>query len=97
MGIVWENKTPSTELTHDFCAGIGPLQLGVVFVIYVFNQEYISYFWEIRINYVKVNTTERTRITIGTFPSGFTGAGISSICISARSMNARVRCALIDV
>ena len=30
LGIVWENTTPSTELLRDFCAGIGPLQLGVV-------------------------------------------------------------------
>ena len=27
----------STELPHDFCAGIGPLQLGVVLVYYLFN------------------------------------------------------------
>ena len=32
MGIAWENTTPSTELPRDFCAGIGPLQLGVVLV-----------------------------------------------------------------
>ena len=30
---MWENTTPSTELPRDFCAGIGPLQLGVVLVI----------------------------------------------------------------
>ena len=36
MGIVWENTTPSTELPHDFCAEIGPLQLGVVLVLYCF-------------------------------------------------------------
>ena len=24
---------PSTELLHDFCAGIGPLQLGVLLVL----------------------------------------------------------------
>ena len=29
---MWENTTPSTELPRDFCAGIGPLQLGVVLV-----------------------------------------------------------------
>ena len=29
---MWENTTPSTELPPDFCAGIGPLQLGVVLV-----------------------------------------------------------------
>ena len=27
-----EKYDPSTELPYDFCAGIGPLQLGVVFV-----------------------------------------------------------------
>ena len=32
MGIVWENMIPSTELPLDFCAGIGPLQLGGVLV-----------------------------------------------------------------
>ena len=31
---MWENKTPSTELLRDFCAGISPLQLGVVLVFY---------------------------------------------------------------
>ena len=35
MGIVWENTTPSTELPRGFCAGIGPLQLGVVLVFHV--------------------------------------------------------------
>ena len=29
--------TPSTELPRAFCAGIGPLQLGVVLVFYFFN------------------------------------------------------------
>ena len=33
--IVWENTTPSTELPRDFCAGTGPLQLGVVLVFYL--------------------------------------------------------------
>ena len=33
LGLVWENTTPSTELPIDFCAGIGPLQLGVVLVL----------------------------------------------------------------
>ena len=28
-----ENTTPSNELPRDFCAGIGPLQLGLVLVI----------------------------------------------------------------
>ena len=32
---MWENTTP-TELPRDFCAGIGPLQLGVVLVFYFF-------------------------------------------------------------
>ena len=30
--LFWENTTPSTELPRDLCAGIGPLQLGVVLV-----------------------------------------------------------------
>ena len=29
------STTPSTELPRDFCAGIGPLQLGVV-LVYLF-------------------------------------------------------------
>ena len=37
MGIVSENMTPSTELPRDFCAGIGPLQLGVVLVQSLFS------------------------------------------------------------
>ena len=36
LGIVWENMTPGTELPRDFCAGIGPLQLGVVLVCLCF-------------------------------------------------------------
>ena len=35
LGIVWENTTPSTELPRDFCAGIGPLQLSVVLVVFL--------------------------------------------------------------
>ena len=31
LGIV-RYRTPNTQLPRDFCAGIGPLQLGVVFV-----------------------------------------------------------------
>ena len=35
--IRWENTTPYTEFAYDFCAGIGPLQLGVVLVcLFVF-------------------------------------------------------------
>ena len=33
---MWENTTPSTELPRDFCAGIGPLQHGVVLVYSIF-------------------------------------------------------------
>ena len=29
--------SPGTEFARDFCAGIGPLQLGVVLVFYFFN------------------------------------------------------------
>jgi len=36
LGVVWENTTPSTKLPCDFCAGIGPLQLGVVLVVLQF-------------------------------------------------------------
>ena len=31
--IRWENMAPGTEFARDFCAGIGPLQLGVVLVV----------------------------------------------------------------
>ena len=34
---MWENTTP-TELPSDFCAGIGPLQLGVVLVFIRFKK-----------------------------------------------------------
>ena len=33
MGIVWENTTPG-DILRIFCAGIGPLQLGVVLVLF---------------------------------------------------------------
>ena len=35
LGIVWENTVlgPGTKLPHILCAGIGPVQLGVVLVI----------------------------------------------------------------
>ena len=39
--------TPSTDLYRDFCAGIGPLQLGVVLIL---NVIYIVFDWH------KVNT-----------------------------------------
>ena len=42
-----ENTTPSTELPRDLCAGIGPLQLGVVLVRFLFiakNARY-RFFW----------------------------------------------------
>ena len=32
LGIRWQNTTLDTEFTRNFCAGIGPLQLGVVLV-----------------------------------------------------------------
>ena len=38
MGIEWENTALypiSTKLPHILCAGIGPLQLGVVLVVYI--------------------------------------------------------------
>merc|ERR1711923_416921 len=34
--IRWENTAPGTEFARDFCAGIGPLQLGVVLVFVTF-------------------------------------------------------------
>ena len=35
-GIVWKNATSSAELPRDYCAGIGPLQLGVALVFSYF-------------------------------------------------------------
>ena len=37
LGIEWENTVLCTEFAHNFCAGIGPLQLGVVLVYYISN------------------------------------------------------------
>ena len=34
-GIRWKNTGHGTEFARNFCAGIGPLQLGVVLVSYV--------------------------------------------------------------
>ena len=34
FNIRWENTAPGTEFARDFCAGIGPLQLGVVLVYF---------------------------------------------------------------
>ena len=51
MGILWENTTPSTELPRDFCAGIGPLQCGVLLVFisnfscYVCNRQSQLFFY----------------------------------------------------
>ena len=33
---MWENTALATECPHIFCAGIGPLQLGVVLVLTIF-------------------------------------------------------------
>ena len=38
-----ENNTPSTELPRDFCAWIGPLQLGVVLVFHFVGGEDIKF------------------------------------------------------
>ena len=35
--IRWENMASGTEFTHDFCSGIGQLQLGVVLVGPIFD------------------------------------------------------------
>ena len=51
--IRWENTAPVTEFAHNYCVGIGPLQLGVVFVyskfaelevaVVVVSGNYVSY------------------------------------------------------
>ena len=44
-GIVWKNATSSTELPRDFCAGIGPLQLGVVLVFFISVLSVLGWIW----------------------------------------------------
>ena len=36
--------SPGTEFARDFCAGIGPLQLGVVLVLLVPESNHVSFF-----------------------------------------------------
>ena len=36
---------PCIKFAYDFCAGIGPLQLGVVLVHYLLNDPCIKYLW----------------------------------------------------
>ena len=43
---MWENMTPRTELLLDFCAWIGPLQLGVVLVFFKY-----QILWNLHPNY----------------------------------------------
>ena len=43
---MWENTSPSTELPRDFCAGIGPLQRGVVLVLLEFQIEILIFYFE---------------------------------------------------
>ena len=40
MGIVSENTAPGTEFPRVFCVGIGPLQLGIVLVLFFINIYY---------------------------------------------------------
>ena len=47
LGIVWENTTPSAELPCDCCAGIGPLQLGIVLVYLITKQRAVKQLIEI--------------------------------------------------
>ena len=35
LGIRWENTALGTEFARNYCAGIGPLQLGVVLVLFL--------------------------------------------------------------
>ena len=60
MGILWENTTPSTELPRDFCAGIGPLQLGVVLVFLIFHIDVVS-----RLKYLRKKTVFKSHKIIG--------------------------------
>ena len=38
--------TPSTELPRDFCAGIDPLQLGVVLVYFMFSLAFFKVMYQ---------------------------------------------------
>ena len=48
--------SPGTEFARDFCAGIGPLQLGVVLVLIVFN---LSVVVVVSSNYMYVSYVSR--------------------------------------
>ena len=41
---MWEHTAPGTKFTYDFCAGIGPLQLGVVLVFFIVSIIFFSTF-----------------------------------------------------
>ena len=47
----WENMAPDTEFDRDFCAGIGPLQLGVVLVPSVFTFHRSVYRFQATVTY----------------------------------------------
>ena len=49
---MWKNTTPCTELPRDFCAGIGPLQLGVVLVFFRINIIISRIFHPLKLVYV---------------------------------------------
>ena len=55
---MWENTTPNTELPSDFCAGIGPLQLGVVLVFITFLCLIICHFQQLLKNPKKTDAPQ---------------------------------------
>ena len=69
---MWENTTPSTELPRDFCAGIGPLQLGVVLVKIIFTSSDKFAFDERWITYTKIVYFGFNNLDIFTWAYDFT-------------------------
>ena len=90
MGIVWGNTTPSTELPRDFCAGIGPLQLGVVLVIgnRLFNVQTIG---EIRIENKQAQRRAAAETAAGKIIVFFTRFIIFQWIIIVTLTNQRIR------
>ena len=68
---------PLYELHRDFCAGIGPLQLGVVLVFNFFRIEYILVFRKIYLkNSIYKHNAELQRADPGTKGTGYSVLGV---------------------
>ena len=59
---------PGTEFAHDFCAGIGPLQLGVVLVIIIIHMNVLFFsFFSVQQTSVEKNSLYNKGILDKTF------------------------------